>query len=257
MSNISSIQKTEQISPYTPGGRIDPYAIFQLNFEALGGEKELKKDKTFHFIGEMNLGGVTFDIQEFISIPLRNLTQISSHFTLVYQSGDDGKNVWFHQDGNTSKFDDSNSPEREIRQLWEEYAYADPKNKVFKSQATKKISIDGSNCYEIIIKNNKTNEVVTHYYDTETFLLKREIKDTGGQKIQNDFSDYQLVGNTKMAFQKDITYLSSGTKQSITWKSIKKGLYISDSKFLPPPDPNMPDEESSLTGLGTKVNRYA
>ncbi|MCL2065088.1 MAG: hypothetical protein FWG98_12080 [Candidatus Cloacimonetes bacterium] len=257
MSNISSVQGTEAISPYTSGGRIDPYAIFKLNFEALGGEKYVRNDKTFHFQGEMKLGNGTFNLEEFISKPLRNVSIISSNFQIVYRSGDDGKNIWFHQNGNLTSFDDSNSAERELRKLWEDYAYTDPKNSVFKSQATRKISIDGVNCYEVVIKNNKTNEVVTHYYNAETFLLQREIKDSGSQKIQNDFSDYQQVGNIKMAFQKDITYLNSGTKQSITWQSIKRGIYISDSKFLPPPDPNAPRDDSALTGLGSRVNTYA
>ena len=257
MSTISSVQGTQPISPYSAGGRLDAYAIFQLNFEALGGEKYVRADKNYRFQGDMQLGTATFQLEEFISKPLRNVTNIYSNFQLVYRSGDDGKFIWTEQNGSVYKFDDSKSPDRETKKLWEEYAYTDPKNRVFKSQATRKTSVDGTSCYEIIIKNNKTNEVVTHYYDTETFLLKREIKDSGTQKIQHDFSDYQDVGNIKMAFKKDITYLNSGTKQSITWKKIERGLYISDSKFMIPKDPNAEDESSSLTGLGTKIDRYA
>ena len=257
MSNVSAVSKTQEISPYSSGGRLDPYAIFQLNFEALGGEKQVKNDKNFHFKGEMKLGNASFDIEEFISKPLKNVTFISSNFKIIYRYGDDGKNIWSFQDDNLNSFDDSNSPEREIKKLWEEYAYTDPKNRVFTSKATKKMSVDGVNCYEVIIKNNKTDEIVTHYYEADTFLLKREIKDTGSQKIQHDFSDYQKVGNTKIAFQKDITFLNSGTKQSITWHNVNKGLYISDSKFIAPPDPNKAIDDSALTGLGTIVNTYA
>jgi|GEM_PF-2231651 len=258
MSNVVSVQGTSEITPYSSGGRIDPYAIFKLNFEALGGEKHIKSDKNFHFKGEMKLGNATFGIEEFISKPLKNVTLISSNFQIIYRYGDDGKNVWSFQDGNLNSFDDSNSADREVRKLWEEFAYTDPKNRVFTSKATRKLSIDGTNCYEVIIKNNKTNDVVTHYYDAETFLLKREIKETGNQRIQHDFADYQQVGNVKMAFKKDITFLNSGTKQNIVWNKIDRGLYISDSRFLSPPDPNKPVvEESALTGLGTMLNTYA
>ncbi|MCL2065542.1 MAG: hypothetical protein FWG98_14375 [Candidatus Cloacimonetes bacterium] len=257
MSNISSIDSSASISPYTSGGRLDAYAIFQLNFEALGGEKYVKSEKNFRYQGDMQLGSATFQIEEFISKPLRNVTSIYSNFQIVYRSGDDGRNIWTEQNGNVYKFDDSNTNERELRKLWEEYAYTDPKNRTFKSNATKKVSIDGVNCYEVVIKNNKTNEIVTHYYDTETFLLKREIKDTGTQKIQHDFSDYQNVGNIKLAFQKDITFLNSGAKQSITWNNIQKGIYISDSRFIAPEDPRAEEESSNTTGLGTRLDRYA
>ena len=257
MSNVSTVNRAQEISPLTSGGRIDPYAIYQLNYQALGGEKYVKYDSTFHFKGEMKIGDTTFDIEELIKKPLKSFRKISSNFKVIYRSGDDGKNLWAYQDDKLTSFDDSDSPEREVRKLWDEYAYTDPKNRFFTSTATRRVSVDGVNCYEIKIKNRKTDELVTHYYDAETFLLKREIRDSSSEKIQTDFSDYKSVGNILMAFQKDITYLNTNAKQSISWSKIEKGVYISESKFLAPPDKNKPDDLSSFTGTGQRVDTYA
>lgn len=256
MSSISSVNRSQELSPITSAGRIDPYAIFQLNFEARGGEKHVKNDKTFKYTGEMKINDTVFELEEFVKIPLMSMRKISSNFKVLYRSGDDGKNLWAFQDDKLTSFDDSESPEREVRKNFEEYKYTDPKDRFFTSKATRRVSINGVNCFEIKITNRKTNEVITHYYDAETFLLKREIKDSGSQKIQTDFSNYKDVGNVKMPFNKDITYLDTGAKQSITYSKIERNIYISDSKFMAPEEKNKKKGFSTSTGVGSNVDTY-
>ena len=258
MSEVSAVNNPYGISPYTGGGRIDPYAIFKLNFEALGGEKHVKYDKTFHYKGELEMNNGVFQIEEFISKPLKNLRKISSNFKLVYSNGDDGYNLWDAQDGNVLSLPDADSKERKIRKLWEEYAYTDPKNKEFTATATRKISVDGANCYEIKIKNRTTEEVVTHYYDMESFLLKRETREQGGSRTQTNFDDYRDVGKTKMAFYKEVTNLNTQSKSVYRWDKIEKGTYIPDTKFMAPESKNdKTDLSALLNGKGTQVNLYA
>ena len=258
MSEVSSISGTQEINIYNRNGRIDPYAIFQLNFEAMGGEKNVKYDSTFKYSGKMEMNGYTFDIEDFIKKPSKSLRIVSSNYKIQYRTGDDGVNIWAEQEGKVTKLFDGDSPERQINNLWDDYAYTDPKNKFFIATAgNRKVSIDGENCYEIKIRNRKTDEVVTHYYDTKTYLLKREIKDSSTEKIQTDFDDYRQVGNIQMAHKLNITYLDTNVKQYISWDKIEKGIYISDTKFYPPQDEKQPDDFSSLTGLGTHLNKYA
>ena len=257
MSSVSNVNRTEELTPYTSGGRIDPFAIYQLNFDALGGEKNVKWHSNFHFQGEITLGGATFDIEEFVSRPLRSLRIISSNFNVLHRLGDDGRFIWAFQNDNLTKFDDGGTPEREIRKLWDELSYTDPKCKVFSSRAGRKVSVDGVQAYEIIIKNNKTDEVVRHFYDAETFLLKRETRETRTNKTTTDFSDYRKVGNVKMAFQKETLFHNTGNRQTINWTSISAGIFISDTRFRAPEDPNKPDELSSFLGIGQNVNRLA
>ena len=257
MSSVSSVNRTSELTPYTSGGRIDPYAIYQLNFEALGGERNVRWHSNFHYKGEISFGGATFDIEEFISKPLRSLRIISSNFQVLHRLGDDGRNIWAFQNDNLTMFDDGDSPEREVRRLWEDFGYTDPKSKVFTSTAGRKISVDGVQTYEITIKNRKTDEVVTHFYDAETFLLRREIRETRTNKTQTDFSDYRQVGNVKKAFQRETMFHNTGNRQTINWNSITSGVFISDSRFKAPEDPNNPDNLTSFLGVGQNVNRLA
>jgi hypothetical protein len=256
MSDISAVDQSGGLTPYSSGGRVDPYNIYQLNFAARGGEKHVKYDSTFYFKGELKIGENTFGLEEFIKKPLKSLSRISSNFKLIFSNGDDGKFLWSSQDGNVTSFFDGDSPERELRRLWDEYAYTDPKNRHFTSKFTRKISVDGSTCYEIKIRNRKTDEVVTHYYDTETFLLKRELRESAGNRTQTDFSDYRAVGNIKMPFKKEITNLNTLGKQIITWDKIEKGSYMSESLFLVPEDKSKNADFSAL-GIGTNINLLA
>ena len=258
MSEISAVGNPYGINPYTGGGRIDPYAIFKLNFEALGGEKQVKHDKNFYFKGELEMNNGTFQIEEFISKPLKSLRQISSNFKVVYSSGDDGYNLWDAQDGDVLSLPDADSKERKIRRLWDEYAYTDPKNTEFTAVGTRKISVDGSNCYEIKIKNRTTDEVVTHYYDTESFLLKRETRELSGRKSETNFDDYRDVGKTKIAFYKEVTNLNTMSKSIYRWDKVEKGMYIPETRFMAPESRNdKTDLSALLNGKGTQVNLYA
>ncbi len=258
MSSISSVNHAQQVSPVSSAGRIDPYAIFKLNFEALGGEKYVKYDKNFKYKGEIELNDYTFELEEYESKPSKTLRKISSNFKVLYRSGDDGFRQWSFQEEKLSSIDDKDSPERAIREMYREYKYADPKDKTFTSKATRKISIDGVQCYEVIINNRKTNEVFTHYYDAESFLLKREIKDNGkGEKTQTDFSDYKDVGNIKMSFQREVTFLDTGVKQKINYSKIEKGIYISDSIFYAPEEKDDTKDFAKLMQTGKNIDTYA
>jgi hypothetical protein len=238
-------------------GRVDPYAIFQLNFNALGGEKNVKYDNNFHYKGELKIGDASFEIEEYKRIPHKYLRKISSNFKLVFKNGDDGINIWQWQDGRVESFNDANSPEREVQKQWDEYGFTDPKNRLFSVSANRKISVDGATCFEIKIKNNKTDEVVTQYYDTESYMLKREIKTNGNYSSQTDFSDYRSVGNTIMAFRKDYYNISTGERQTTIYDKIEKNVYISESLFFVPEDKSKDNSIGSLLPKGNNVDAYA
>jgi len=255
MSSISTVNNSTEITPFNKQGRLDPYNIFQLNFAALGGEKNVKEDSTFLYQGQLQMDGYAFDIQEYIKYPLKSLRIVSSNAKILYKYGDDGVNLWADQgNGQINKVYDANSPEREVQKMWEEYAYTDPKNRFFTAQATRKVNINGEPCYEIKIRNRKTDEVVTQYYSQKSYLLQREIKENSAERVQRDFSDYQAVGKTLKSHKIDLTYLDTFKNQTITWNKISSGLFISDSKFYPPSNEKEPDDFSNLTGLGTKLN---
>jgi len=255
MSAISAVGGAGSISPYTTSGRIDPYNVYQLNFAALGGEKNVRKESNFHFKGEVEMGSGTFGLEEYIKKPLKNLTKYFSNFKLVYSHGDDGSTVWESADGQVNKYPDKDSKEREVRAAWEDFAYTDPKNKDFTSTATRKVSIDNEICFEIKIRNRKTDDVVTQYYSEESYMLKREIRDSESTQTQIDYSDYKEVGSTKMAFKKVTTDLATLTKQTIVWDKIEIGNYMSEGLFMAPEDKSKNTDFSSLaSGYQTKSN---
>jgi len=260
MSEISAISNAQAINPYTLSGRIDPFAIYQLNFQALGGEKNVKYDSNFFYKGEVQMNTGTFGIEEYIKKPLKSLTKYYSNYKLVYSFGDDGSNIWEKTDDKVDKYNDAGSPEREVRAMWEDYAYTDPRNKNFTSTSTRRISVEGDICFEIKIRNRKTDEVVTQYYSEKSFMLKREIKENSGNRTQIDYDNYNNVGNIKMAFKKTTTNLNTLTKQVITWDKIEKGNYMSEGLFMVPEDKSKPTDYSSLLSSAQSqknVNLYA
>ncbi|MDD4155421.1 MAG: hypothetical protein PHY08_02505 [Candidatus Cloacimonetes bacterium] len=260
MSSVSSIDSVQQLNPMTSAGKIDPYAIFKLNFEALGGEKQVRYDTNYHYKGEIELNDYTFELEEYEIRPSKNLRKISSNFKVLYRSGDDGYRQWAFQEEKLSTVEDYNSSERVVREMYKDYKYTDPKDKLFTSKATRKISVDGTLCYEVVINNRKTSEVYKHYYDADNFLLKREINYKDNEITQTDFSDYRDVGNIKMAFTKDISFLDTGSKQKISYSKIEKGVYISDKIFFPPEQEEETHDYSKLVDTSTtgqNVDYYA
>lgn len=258
--DISALGKTQDTSfvTNTSGVRIDPYVIYQLNFKALGGEKHVKSASTFSFKGGIELDGHTLDIEEYISTPLKSFKIILSNSTVILKDGNDGWNLWSERNGKVNSVDYSIMPEREIKQLWAEYAYTDPKNTTFTSTAARKVSIDGVSCYEIKIRNKMTDEVVTQYYDAKTFLLNRELRETATVKTQKDFSDYRSIGDIKVAFKVDTTDLLTNNMQSLTWDTVEKDVYIAESLFDVPKDRGASmDNKAILRGIGANLSTYA
>jgi len=257
ISAVSSVHATS-LSSSASGGKIDPFAIFQLNFEAMGGEKQVKSASNFLYKGEIELGSQTLSIEEYLQKPLKSLRIISNDSLIITKDGNNGWNLWSERKGEVISIDYSNLPEREVQILWSEYAYTDPKNSIFASSYARKVSIDGTSCYEIKIRNKMTDEVVTQYYDAKTFLLTREIREIRESKTQTDFSDYRTVDNVKMAFKVDTTDLMGDSRQSIIWDTIEKEVFISESLFEAPDDKRTPKENSALLReIGARLNTYA
>ena len=257
---ISAVGRAEEITRYASasGGRVDPYVIYQMNFEALGGEKNVKSASTFYCKGEMDQDGYKVSIEEYISKPLKNLRIISNKTLVLLKDGNDGQKMWADRNGKVSTVDYSSLPAREVQQMWAEYAYMDRNNTMFTSTSARKVSVDGASCYEIKIRNNVTDEIVTQYYDAKTFLLKRELRETDDSRTQTDYSDYRTVDNIKMAFKVDKTDLKADVTQSIIWDMIEKDVFILDSLFTPPDDNSRPKNNAALLRqIGANLDAYA
>jgi len=223
----------------------------------LGGEKQVKSADNFHYRGEIELGNHVLSIEEYIQKPLNSLKTISDKSIVLTKDGNNGRILWSEKNGSVSSINYFNIPEHEVQKSWAEYAYTDPKNTLFTSTDARKVSIDGTTYYEIKIRNNMTDEVVTQHYDAKTFLLKRELREFSDNRVQTEYSDYRYVDNIMIAFQIDTTDLTTDIRQSIIWNTVEIGVYIPDSRFEAP-DENMQKNNSSLLReIGARLNTYA
>lgn len=256
MSAITGIVGSQQISALSSTGVIDPYAIFQLNFASLGGEDRVKNSNTSHLTGEVKVGTSTYDYEEWNRKPTMSCKEYSLYDSVVYKSGDSGKTLWVKSNGKVNTVPDEDTPERLIREGFEDYDYTDPNARFFRIKSSKTTRIDGKKCYEIVIKNTKTDEIRKQYYDSEEFLLRREIKETEGTKSQTDYDDYRDVNGVKMAFEKTFKNIDADTKEEYKFSEIIRNGYVSKAKMkVPSSDAKATTSTSSTTG--TNVDTYA
>jgi hypothetical protein len=264
MSEITGIVGGQGSSALTTTGKLDAYAIFELNFKALGGKEKVKKNDSFYFKGEVTVGSDVFNYEEWSEKPTQSRKKYSNYSKTVYQTGDDGETLWMVNNGKLQTLPDKDSPERLIREGYEDYDYTEKGNRYFRLTSAKVSRIDGDKCYEITIKNTKTDEVKKQYYDAKTFLLKREIKENDGTTSQTDYDDYKSVNGVKIAHKKTIKISDNENTETYRFSEVKRGLYISKTKFAVPEteaskasSTSSSSSSSSDSKVGVNIDTYA
>lgn len=257
MSAITGIVNGQSLTVVSGTGIVNPYAVLEMHLKSIGGKEKAIKGESSYYKGDMIVGTTTYSYEEWNKEPTKTRNKIKNYTSTIYESGDDGKNIWVVKSGKAHSFPDGDTPDREIHKQMENYDYTDPKNRNFKLTTGRNVNIDGKKCYQVIVKNTKTKEVHYQFYDSETYLLKRDIKETETSKIQTDFSDYKEVNGIQMAYSRKVTNMTSGSVEEFKFSEVKRNSYISDDKFKAPESEEQKATGNTQVGTGGLVDKYA
>ncbi|HOD54458.1 MAG TPA: hypothetical protein PKJ08_08025 [Candidatus Cloacimonadota bacterium] len=260
MAEITGIVNGKQLTIERNSGKIDPYAVFKMHFLAIGGEDKAKSNKSVYLKGSVSVNSVEYEYEEWRDKPSKSRKIYSQYSSKIYQTGDDGETLWVVDKGKLNTLDDKDTPERKIKTMMENYDYTAANNGIIKVSSSRKVSIDSKKYYEITLKNTKTNEIRHQYFDTSTYLLKREVKDIDGSKTQIDYDDYRKVNGLMFAFKKTVYYSDNDSKEVFNFNTITRGMYISQTKFQVPETKTTTDKSvsaSTASGTGSIIDTYA
>ncbi len=256
MPGIVAVVGSQSFQVESSVGKLDPYAIFNAHFEALGGKDLVKNEKTTYKLGTIDSGDKSFTYEEWNKTPLKSLKTISSFEDVVYKIGDNGSILWAYQNKRLNAYPVADDNDKKLRRKMEEYEYTDPTIKDFKVETKKNVTIDGQRCYEVKISNRLTDEIDYQYYDAKTFMLAREKKIKDGQITINDYSNYKDVNGVKKAFKIETENPATGTKQTLKFTKIERDSYISDDKFKIPTTDPAKAIAASANGVGTNIDTF-
>lgn len=237
MSSVSSVSAADLIQQIKAdgNGEIDPFAILNAHVAAIGGYDEVTGESNSYYYGDITLNDQTYTIRNWEKNPNKHKRELWMDDERVYANGDNGSLLWEkrYTDPATS-FDDSNSPDRKVREAMKEWEYLDPTSSLFEVKTEGVTYIDGRKHYEVKVSNRMTDDVTFFAYDAQTMLLSREREFTGGQMLVTRYDDYQDVSGVLKAFTINTENVSTGVKQAISINGFKRNTIMEDRTFEVP-----------------------
>ena len=215
----------------------DPYEILARNLDALGGLDKLKAQQSSYAKGTIVLEGTGLEgtFEEWRSHPIRSRQNVDLRI-IKQVTGDDGERGWaIDHNGKLQFRDDERSlGERQIQLLMAEYKHLDPNSGIFEFTLKNMDTAQGVMCYVVAMANSISDDIVTQYIDTSTFLVLKTINQTPDGEQHTTQFDYREVDGVLISFKKSTVMYPTGMVQNVEITDLQVNIEIDDSLFNPP-----------------------
>ena len=215
----------------------DPYEILNRYFQAAGGLDRLKAVKTEYVDGKLVIGAMEGTLRSWSEKPDKLRTDIDLGIFKLTQA-DNGKFQWtIDGNGKIQKItnpDDASIKRKELKKKLAEYGYAEKNSPVFKIKPQNIEKIDGKDCYAIGISNTINKDLITYYFDRNTFLMEKSVSIEADESNDTYYGDYREISGIKIPFYtKSISHLTQQA-QEIFISKYESNIEIDPSVFEPP-----------------------
>ena len=195
---------------------------------AIGGKDVLTGVKTLKQLSSMNLMGQDMAVSSYQMEPGMFALEIESGGFKVIEQIFDGKSLKVTQMGQEQLF--TEGPEIDAMKG---SAAIFPQLLHLSGNHTLELKgiedVEGTDAYKIVATSPEEQKV-THYYDTETKLLIRQISDQGGQSLIQEMNDYKAVDGILFPHTLKITGMAPAPVEMIV-KSIVINSEVTEFKF--------------------------
>ena len=209
----SQVEPPVQPGQLSTGLRLtDPYAILGSHYEAVGGLERLKNEKTSYSRGTIAFAKMKGIVEVWSEdVKYRRKAQYPA-FTLV--EGDNGQYAWsvdlndkqiIHKDPETLK-------RRKISELLEDFENFNRNSPYFSLRVLGIETVQGTPCYVLETRNSINRDVYIDYFDTESFLLLKQIVKEPYLEIATVFSDFRKQDGMTYAFRSQAEISPTGKK---------------------------------------------
>lgn len=215
----------------------DPYEVLSKYIQATGGRDRLLGERTSYSEGDLTYGGMEGTIKVWTARPSRLRAEtVLGPFTLT--QGNDGTYDWVvDQNGKlqvTTNPDEATLKRRRVRELINEYAFADPESDVFTAALSGIEQVDGKSCYVIRVANSINVDTYTAYINTGTFILEKAVFIEDDESRDTFYGDYREVQGIRIPYSvKDIQH-TTGQEILTRLTLYESNPPIDDAMFAPP-----------------------
>ncbi len=217
-------------------------AILDKFIDATGGKAAYQKHHNEMATGSMAVpaNGISGSLTVYHAEPDKSYTEINIEGVGKIMDGTDGKVAWSlsaiqgpHVKEGVEKADALRSARFNAEVNWRDlYKQA---------QTTGLESVDGKDCYKVVLTPNEGNPV-THYYDKQSSLLMKTtatLKNPLGEfPVESMLSDYRKEGEILVPHK--VSQKAAGQEYSITIDTVKYNVEIPKDRF------DVPDEVKAL-----------
>lgn len=229
----------------------NPYQIFRMHYDHIGGLKRLKAIKTQTSTGRIRYDGLLGTFRHWEESPLRHRTE--EEYGVISQiDGDSGDEAWFYDtNGQLLRMRDPDLlKRRQIAVLLEKFEHLNSHSEYFSLTLGPEKSIGGTACYQVILKNSINSDILQFFFDSETFFLLRSIARRPDTEIITDYDDFRWTQDLLVPYHSLSRYLPWGTEEESWTDVLHFNVPIKFSRFTPPPlkkDYHFPIKTDSVT----------
>jgi hypothetical protein len=222
---------------FAQGALDDPYDVLNRYFEAVGGLDNLKTERTSYLEGELSVAGFQGTVKVWSQEPGLSRTDVDLGIMKMI-NGDNGNFRWvLDSNGKLQKItnpDEATVKRRKISVLMDDYEYADPASEIFDVALAGMDSVEGRDCYVVVVTNNINNDSFTGYYNTDNFLLEKSTSIEGDNSNDTYYDDYRDIGGLKVPFHFRQIAHQTGQEETVTVTKYVSNPDIDPSLFEPP-----------------------
>ncbi|MEW6411893.1 MAG: aspartyl protease family protein [Candidatus Zixiibacteriota bacterium] len=215
----------------------DPYEILTGYFEATGGLERLLAEKMSYSEGSVSLGGMEGVVKSWTQVPGLSRLEVTLDPLNIIQ-GDNGEYPWVvDQNGKLqliTNLNDATLKRRKVRNLIQQYAYADRNSEIFDVSFQGVEQVDGRSCYVVRVANNINVDSYTCHINTTTFLLEKAVFIEDEESRDVLYGDYREIDGIVVPFR--VTQVDHSTRepQEIIVTQYVSNPDIDPSTFEPP-----------------------
>lgn len=214
---------------------VDPHEVFSKYYNAIGGLKKIKAEKTVYLGGRITFDGLDGTYKLWSGKPLHYRSE--ENFGIFNQTfGDNGKFSWMVDTNGKIQIyrDEETLKRRKITKYLENFEHLNPDSKIFTLTFEDVQKVKETDCYVIKTINTINDDIYLDYFSTIDFFLIKSIIKQPDIQIHSLFSDYRDVNGVKHPFYEETDILPRNKKKIVHLSRYDVNIKINTSLFEPP-----------------------
>ncbi|MBT6225265.1 MAG: PDZ domain-containing protein [Candidatus Scalindua sp.] len=214
---------------------IDPYVVFNEYYDAIGGLKKVKAEKTVYLEGRITFDGLDGTYRLWSGEHLHYRT--TEDYGIINQTfGDNGRFSWMVDTNGKIQIqrDEETLKRRRITKFHEAFEHLNPNSEIFILTFEGVQKVKETECYVIRTTNSINDDIYLDYFSTLDFYQIKSIVKQPDIQIHTLLSDYRDVNGVKHSFHEESEILPRDKKEIIQLNKYEVNIEINPALFEPP-----------------------